>query len=106
MLFHSFFSTLIGKKITLHLKNDVSIEGTLTSIDQFLNVKLEDIKVHNADKYPHLLFLKNIFVRGSVIRYVDLPFEEVDTALLQDATRREAQLLKQKSMGDPKTLAV
>ncbi len=29
-------------------------------------------------------------MRGSVIRYVIVPPEEVDTALLQDAARREA----------------
>ena len=34
--------------------------------------------------------MKNCFIRGSVIRYVQLPSSEVDTELLQDATRREA----------------
>ena len=33
--------------------------------------------------------VKNCFVRGSVIKYVQLPASEVDTELLQDATRRE-----------------
>ncbi|PVU93979.1 hypothetical protein BB561_002916 [Smittium simulii] len=106
MLFYSFFSTLVEKKITIHLKNDVAIEGTLVSIDQFLNMRLDDIVVKNNDKYPHLIFLKNCFVRGSVIRYVELPSQEVDTALLQDAARREAQLLKQKNSIEPKNIAV
>lgn len=35
--------------------------------------------------------MKNCFIRGSVIRYVQVPGEAVDTDLLQDATRREAQ---------------
>jgi U6 snRNA-associated Sm-like protein LSm2 len=35
------------------------------------------------------LAVKNVFVRGSVIRYVHIPPEEVDTALLQEAARRE-----------------
>jgi hypothetical protein len=30
-------------------------------------------------------------VRGSVVRYVHLPSQHVDTALLQDATRREVR---------------
>ena len=46
---------------------------------------------------PHLLLwpdaqqsVKNCFIRGSVIRYVQLPSSEIDTELLQDATRRES----------------
>ena len=32
--------------------------------------------------------VKNVFIRGSVVRYVHLPGTAVDTALLEDATRR------------------
>ena len=32
--------------------------------------------------------VKNCFIRGSVVRYVQLPAEHVDTQLLEDATRR------------------
>lgn len=39
--------------------------------------------------------MKNCFIRGSVIRYIQLPAEEVDTALLQDATRKELAQGKQ-----------
>ena len=41
--------------------------------------------------------VKNCFIRGSVIKYVQLPSAEVDTELLQDATRRE--VAQQKSGG-------
>uniref|UniRef100_A0A8C3HS00 LSM2 homolog, U6 small nuclear RNA and mRNA degradation associated n=1 Tax=Chrysemys picta bellii TaxID=8478 RepID=A0A8C3HS00_CHRPI len=48
----------------------------------------------------HLLFnsvlsVKNCFIRGSVVRYVQLPADEVDTQLLQDAARKEALQQKQ-----------
>jgi len=36
------------------------------------------------------LSVKNCFIRGSVVRYVQLPADEVDTQLLQDAARKEA----------------
>jgi U6 snRNA-associated Sm-like protein LSm2 len=39
--------------------------------------------------------MKNCFVRGSSIRYVQIPGSEVDTELLQDAARREATANKQ-----------
>eukprot|EP00043_Microstomoeca_roanoka_P007530 m.72465 g.72465 ORF g.72465 m.72465 type:complete len:96 (-) comp13858_c2_seq1:1014-1301(-) len=90
MLFTSFFKTLVGKTVVVELKNDLSIQGTLTSVDQFLNIKLDDITVGNLEKYSHMVSVKNCFIRGSVIRYIQLPPEHVDTQLLQDATRREA----------------
>lgn len=34
MLFHSFFTTLVGKQVTIELKNDLAITGTLHSVDQ------------------------------------------------------------------------
>jgi len=91
MLFFSFFKTLVDHEVTIELKNDVSIRGTLKSVDQYLNIKLDDITVMDELKYPHLSAVKNVFIRGSVVRYVHLPAAAVDTALLEDATRREAQ---------------
>uniref|UniRef100_A0A8B9J0Q5 U6 snRNA-associated Sm-like protein LSm2 n=1 Tax=Amazona collaria TaxID=241587 RepID=A0A8B9J0Q5_9PSIT len=41
------------------------------------------------------LSVKNCFIRGSVVRYVQLPADEVDTQLLQDAARKEALQQKQ-----------
>lgn len=86
----TFFKTMVGKQVTVELKNDVKITGTLESIDQFLNFKLTDISVADADAYPHLLSLRNCFVRGSVVRYVQVPAEHVNTELLQDATRKSS----------------
>lgn len=37
------------------------------------------------------LSVRNCFIRGSVVRYVQLPPEGVDVELLHDATRREAR---------------
>ncbi|KAI8825684.1 Sm-D1 protein, partial [Fimicolochytrium jonesii] len=90
-LFYSFFKTLVGKTVTVELKNDLQIQGTLVSVDQFLNIKLDDIQVLDEQKFPHMMSVKNCFIRGSVVRYVSLPAQAVDTALLQDAARREAQ---------------
>jgi hypothetical protein len=36
--------------------------------------------------------VKNAFIRGSVVRYVQLPGQAIDTQLLEDATRRGAWL--------------
>lgn len=57
-------------------------------MDQYLNIKLDDISVQEEMKYPHLSAVKNVFIRGSVVRYVHLPSSAVDVTLLEDAARR------------------
>mmetsp|Transcript_11653 Transcript_11653/g.23196 ORF Transcript_11653/g.23196 Transcript_11653/m.23196 type:complete len:105 (+) Transcript_11653:110-424(+) len=89
MLFYSFFKTLTGKEVALELKNGVVLTGTLHSVDQYLNVKLSNVQVVDSVRYPQLVSLKNCFVRGSVVRYIQIPRAEVDTELLQDAARKE-----------------
>nr|WJH19438.1 U6 snRNA-associated Sm-like protein LSm2 [Euglena gracilis] len=96
MLFYSFFKTLLNKDVVVELKNDVMISGTLVAVDQFLNLKLENVVV-NEEKCPHLASVRNCFVRGSVIRYVQLPANDVETDLLQDATRKEHASQRQAS---------
>merc|ERR1711998_358213 len=90
MLYFSIFKTLVGKEITVELKNDLEISGTLHSVDQYLNFRLNNVHVVNEERFPHMLSVKNCFIRGSVVRYVHIPSKEVDVELLQDATRREA----------------
>ena len=45
----------MDQEVTVELKNDISIKGTLKSVDQFLNIKLDDIGVENELRYPHLV---------------------------------------------------
>ncbi|URD84579.1 DEAD-box ATP-dependent RNA helicase, partial [Musa troglodytarum] len=90
-LFFSYFKELVGKEVTVELKNDLAIRGILRSVDQYLNIKLENIRVVDQDKYPHMLSVRNCFIRGSVVRYVQLPPDGVDIDILHDATRREAR---------------
>lgn len=39
----------------VELKNDIQVRGTLKSVDQYLNIKLDDISVVNEISYPHLV---------------------------------------------------
>ncbi|GJD08310.1 U6 snRNA-associated Sm-like protein LSm2 [Galdieria sulphuraria] len=94
MLFFSFFKTFIGKTVTVELKNDVIIRGKVHSVDQYLNIKLEDIEILNVETCPQLMTLKNSFIRGSVIRYIQVYAIDVDCEMLQEATRREYKELK------------
>ena len=72
MIFYSFFKTLVGKEVAVELKNDVVLTGILVSVDQYLNIKLSNLHVVDSDKFPQLNSLKNCFIRGSVVRYLDL----------------------------------
>ncbi|KAL4661499.1 hypothetical protein H8957_017556, partial [Semnopithecus entellus] len=90
MLFYSFFKSVV------ELKNDLSICGTLHSVDQYLNIKLTNISVTDPEKYPHMLSVKNcLLIQGSVVRYMQLPADEVHKQLLQDAARKEPLPQKQ-----------
>jgi U6 snRNA-associated Sm-like protein LSm2 len=97
---------LVGKQVTVELKNDLQLTGTLVSVDQYLCIKLDNVQVDTSD-YPQLVIIfyvlrlifvfnqtciKSCFIRGSVLRYVHLPKNEVQVDLLQDATRRESGL--------------
>ena len=42
----------------------------------------------DADNQWRQSSVKNVFIRGSVVRYVHLPAAAVDIPLLEDATRR------------------
>ena len=117
MIFYSYFKTLVGKEVqsssselvssvwqpgsvtlvlqvTVELKNDLAVQGTLHSVDQYLNIKLHNTRVVNEQKYPHMvralqqhkfasysnrpdhsmlqMSVRNCFIRGSVVRYVQV----------------------------------
>jgi len=93
MLFFQLFQKLVDQKttVTVELKNDVAITGTLQSVDQYLNVKLSAVSIENPEKYPHLVSLKNCFIRGSVVRYIHITPDAVNVEKLQDDCRREAK---------------
>jgi U6 snRNA-associated Sm-like protein LSm2 len=45
----------VGKQVCIELKNDIAITGTLISVDQYLNIKLVDINVVDAQRHPQLV---------------------------------------------------
>eukprot|EP01038_Epipyxis_sp_PR26KG_P008634 gene8634-11669_t len=89
MIFFSFFKTLVNKEVAVELKNDVVMTGVLVSVDQYLNVKLRNVSVIDPIRHPQLASMKSCFIRGSAVRYIQIPAAEVDTELLQDAARKE-----------------
>ena len=78
--------------VVVELRNSQKIRGTLHSVDQFHNIRLTDIAEAELEKYPHMFNVRTSFIRGSVVRYIHLPEQEVDTALLHDATRHDYEI--------------
>jgi small nuclear ribonucleoprotein (snRNP)-like protein len=80
----------VNHEVTVELKNDISVRGTLKSVDQYLNIKLDDISVVEELKYPHLV---------SCARLRSLRDEERDGKLargevmLHEENRRDAALV-------------
>lgn len=54
-LFFSYFKELVGKQVTVELKNELAITGYLHSVDQYLNIKLVNCRVVDEVKYPHMV---------------------------------------------------
>jgi small nuclear ribonucleoprotein (snRNP)-like protein len=52
---YSFFKTLVEHEITVELKNEVCIRGTLKSVDQYLNIKLDNAEATDEARWPHLV---------------------------------------------------
>jgi U6 snRNA-associated Sm-like protein LSm2 len=46
--------------VTIELKNDIEINGTMLSVDSNLNIALSNISVNDQDKFPQLVNILNI----------------------------------------------
>ena len=54
--FLTFLLTLVSAhKLSISLKNDMMIEGNLESVDQRLNIQLDDIDVVDTENNPYLV---------------------------------------------------
>ena len=53
----------MNHEVTVELKNDISVRGTLKSVDQYLNIKLDDINVVEEVRYPHLVRCSEAILR-------------------------------------------
>ena len=54
-IFFSMFKTLEGKTVLLELKNSLQLRGKLVSVDQYLNLQLDEVEVVDRENYPQLV---------------------------------------------------
>lgn len=89
-MFYSVLRSLSEKlvKVTLELKNDIEINGNITSVDNNLNIALNNVTV-DEDKYPQFIGVNSCFVRGNTIRYIHFNKNEVEYDLIEEACKKE-----------------
>ncbi len=61
-IFFSMFKTLEGKTVLLELKNSLQLRGKLVSVDQYLNLKLDEVEVVDRENYPQLVRLRTLLI--------------------------------------------
>jgi small nuclear ribonucleoprotein (snRNP)-like protein len=71
--FFSFFKTLVGHDVVVELKNDLALKGQLHSVDQYLNVKLENVDVLEKEKYPHMVGCSETRLLGLLTAFCSSP---------------------------------
>jgi small nuclear ribonucleoprotein (snRNP)-like protein len=96
MIFYSFFKTLVGKQVTVELKNDLAITGVLHSVDQYLNIKLTEISVGEPERHPQASF----FFRFSFSSFL----RSSSSCFLLSGSRQERHPIKTPH-GNPSTTA-
>lgn len=85
--FHPFFRELADRhvKLTVVLKNGVTLTGTLDFVDANLNMYLKEVE----SRVAQLQGVGTSFVRGSTVKSVEVAQEQVSDELLEDLLARE-----------------
>jgi len=77
---------LSNETVTIELKNNTTITGTVSGVDLQMNIHLKHVKLRQRGKEP--VAMDVLSVRGSTIRSVILPDALNLDVLLQDDTPR------------------
>ena len=71
-----------------------NLQAASSFFSPYAHARIAFSLIHYQETHPRAPFpqlsVRSLFIRGGVVRYVQLPPEAVDTDLLQDASRKEA----------------
>jgi small nuclear ribonucleoprotein (snRNP)-like protein len=88
-VFPTLFKALKGYRIIIELKNNVVMKGIVQHTDNFLNIKLGDVEILNADAFPQMPRVSSAFIRGSAVGCVHLPPDGVDLPKMRAICRAQ-----------------
>jgi len=82
LVFHDLFRSLAERnvRVSLVLKNDISISGILHYVDAQLNLHLTDVKTSTAQ----LAGVSRCLIRGNTIKFLSMDSKDVHVELLED----------------------
>lgn len=87
MIFYMVFKKKINRKIVVELKNGLIVTGTLLSCDVFMNLKLNNIRIHDIKHFRGLEEISSLSLRGSSVKSIKLQKDENLIASLLEASR-------------------
>lgn len=87
MIFLHYFQQFYDQRIEIVLKNGMTISGKLFGVDAFLNFRLVEVEISNADQSEGLQNISLLSIRGSSIKHVKTDQEENLIESLLESTR-------------------
>lgn len=90
-----FLMKLTNESVTIELKNNSTVSGTITSVDMQMNVHLKHVRL-TSKASPSPISLDQMSIRGNNVRYFILPDSlPLDTLLIDDAPKaKKNQVMK------------
>lgn len=89
---------IVGRRTTVDLRREDSVEGLLINVDAFMNLTLKEVRLISAVDGRPDCYLEELFVQGREIRYVHIPD---DMNIMESITRqlnwKKDYMMKQKS---------
>lgn len=79
---------IVGKRTTVDLRREDSVEGLLVNVDAFMNLTMKQVRLISAVEGRPDRFLDELFVQGREIRYVHIP----DDVNIMDAIKRQLNM--------------
>jgi len=99
-MFEKCFASLKGNFVIVELKNDIVIKGKLYHIDSYYNIKLIETTILNSTAFPHIKRINDCFIRGSNIKYIHLPPDEVNLEALREKCKAHMNDYTEKMKSD------
>lgn len=82
-----FLRKLVREPVTVELKDNTTIKGTVVGVDSAMNTHLRLVSIIEPGKEERRL--DNMTIRGASIRYVFLPdVLNIDTLLIDDSPKK------------------
>lgn len=77
-----------NQPMLVEIKNGETYNGNLSSCDSYMNLHLRDVICTSKDG-DSFWKMQEVFIRGSMIKYVRLPDEVMDIAKQKDTGKRQ-----------------